>query len=653
MKKIFYLLLLITGFANAQIVNIPDVNFKNALLSADTSNGIAKDENGINILVDVNSDDEIQISEALLVFELDVDDKGIADLTGIEEFVNLTSLMCSQNDLTELDVSTLVNLELFSCGSNNLTEIDLSSNPNLEVIYTVQNPFEYVNIKNGTGFSPNFIGTGTWQEQWWNLPDGAYVCADDFEVDAIQDEFDFFGNNCNVTSYCTFYPGGEFNTITGSLLFDSNNDAQCDNNDVPQDFLKIDISDGTGTDSDFADTNGNYIFYTQAGNYTLTPQVENPSFFTINPATATVNFPIVDNSTQTENFCIVPDGIRPDVEIVIAPTSNAVPGFFSSYKLVYRNKGNQMISGNIQLQFDDDLMDFLSSTPNEDSQSTGNLTYNFSNLLPFEERSILVNFNLNSSSDTPPLNIDDVLTFISTINSDQGDEFPDDNTYDLNQIVVGSYDPNDIICLEGEVVDQEMIGEELHYMIRFENTGNFPAQNIVITMPIDETEFDVSSLKILNSSHELKARVVGNTAEFFFNQIQLDSGGHGNILLVLKSLEGLNVGDSVSNQADIYFDYNYPVTTNEAITTFELLSTNEVEINSISIYPNPAKNEFNIQSENKINSIEIYDVAGRLIQVSKLDSNQSKQDISKLPVGIYLLKIHTEKGIVTYKLIKK
>jgi hypothetical protein len=78
MKKLYFLLFIAFSFAtNAQIVNIPDANFKAKLLSANASNGIAStempvyDASGITewsvpsySTIDINNDGEIQVSEA-------------------------------------------------------------------------------------------------------------------------------------------------------------------------------------------------------------------------------------------------------------------------------------------------------------------------------------------------------------------------------------------------------------------------------------------------------------------------------------------------------------------------------------------------------------------------------------------------------------
>lgn len=69
-RKLLLLVALVAsaGLGNVQIVNIPDANFKNALV-----NSICTDTNGDGVLdddVDANNDDEIQVAEALDVQQL-------------------------------------------------------------------------------------------------------------------------------------------------------------------------------------------------------------------------------------------------------------------------------------------------------------------------------------------------------------------------------------------------------------------------------------------------------------------------------------------------------------------------------------------------------------------------------------------------------
>src|SRR5690606_7768964 len=229
------------------------------------------------------------------------------------------------------------------------------------------------------------------------------------------------------------------------------------------------------------------------------------------------------------------------------------------------------------------------------------------------------------------------------------------NIYILNQTVVGSYDPNDITCLEGELVNPANIGEELHYLIRFENTGNYPAENIVVVMDVDTEKYNIDSLQILNTSHNAEAKIKNNTLEVFFNTIQLESGGHGNILLAIESKESLQQGDSVQSKADIYFDFNYPVITNDAVTLFDTTLSIDDNPHSIALkyYPNPTQDYFNISSNEKIQKIDLYDISGRLIRTSVVNDFETIQNVISLRSGTYILKIKTDKGEIIGRMIKK
>ena len=73
--------------------------------------------------------------------------------------------------------------------------------------------------------------------------------------------------------------------------------------------------------------------------------------------------------------------------------------------------------------------------------------------------------------------------------------------------------------------------------------------------------------------------------------------------------------------------------------------------NQISISPNPSTGIFIIQSSNKISNIEISNLIGEKIYSSVLYSNKSEIDLTKQPQGIYFIKINSEKGTDTKKII--
>ncbi len=72
---------------------------------------------------------------------------------------------------------------------------------------------------------------------------------------------------------------------------------------------------------------------------------------------------------------------------------------------------------------------------------------------------------------------------------------------------VDSYDPNDKTCLEGTTITPAMVGEYVHYVIRFENTGTYPAENIVVKDMIDLAKFDINTLIPIKGSHEFVTKI--------------------------------------------------------------------------------------------------------------------------------------------------
>jgi Leucine-rich repeat (LRR) protein len=72
--------------------------------------------------------------EAKRAQNMDVHDKNISDLTGIEYFTELTELNCSSNELATLDITKNLALEELSCSNNKLTVLDVSNNTALTTL---------------------------------------------------------------------------------------------------------------------------------------------------------------------------------------------------------------------------------------------------------------------------------------------------------------------------------------------------------------------------------------------------------------------------------------------------------------------------------------------------------------------------------------
>ncbi|MFG4000879.1 T9SS type A sorting domain-containing protein [Flavobacterium aquidurense] len=135
---------------------IPDSNFEDALILQ----GIDKDGKNGKVLT----------SSILNLASLNVSNSNIKDLTGIEDFVSLTSLDCSKNSLTALNVNDNTFLTQLKCNNNNIPaldvsrntklthlsasfnkiiNLDLSKNKNLKEVDCASNNLHNLNVKNG------------------------------------------------------------------------------------------------------------------------------------------------------------------------------------------------------------------------------------------------------------------------------------------------------------------------------------------------------------------------------------------------------------------------------------------------------------------------------------------------------------------------
>jgi pectate lyase len=79
--------------------------------------------------------------------------------------------------------------------------------------------------------------------------------------------------------------------------------------------------------------------------------------------------------------------------------------------------------------------------------------------------------------------------------------------------------------------------------------------------------------------------------------------------------------------------------------------SNTNQSTSIQLYPNPVSNLLNINSNEKVTKIEIFSISGQII--TQLNGNSSSIDLSNLSGGNYLIKIHTQNGVLTKLIVKK
>ena len=136
----------------AQYVTIPDVNFRNALktLYPTAFNGAGQMDTTKSVIINAQG--------------LNVSNKNIQDLTGVQYFKNLYNLLCSNNQLTTLPTLPTINLSYLNCSYNQIAAISTTA-ANLSYLYCSHNLLSTLpNYTNTSGYghidcSYNLIGS--------------------------------------------------------------------------------------------------------------------------------------------------------------------------------------------------------------------------------------------------------------------------------------------------------------------------------------------------------------------------------------------------------------------------------------------------------------------------------------------------------------
>ena len=295
--------------------------------------------------------------------------------------------------------------------------------------------------------------------------------------------------------------------------------------------------------------------------------------------------------------------------------------------------------------------------------------------LPGECGSVNLAFSANTSVQSG-----DLLCGSTTVNPMIGDETPSDNFETTCFQVVNSYDPNEKLVSPyhtGDALSGGMIYEDeevLTYTIHFQNLGTGPAYRVVVRDTLDANLLP-ESIKNVSFSHDGYLDVQGNVVSFVFDSIMLAPASqdwlasNGQIKFDINRTAGLPLGTEIKNNAAIYFDFNPAIITNETVSfigrpdtaTTSVEELDLVDLN-MEVFPNPFKENFDlvyILEQNTSVSIHLYNTLGELVQTyqseTAVHSGEHSMNIQTngLSAGLYMLRLETDYGSITKKLIKQ
>ena len=355
--------------------------------------------------------------------------------------------------------------------------------------------------------------------------------------------------------------------VQGKLFADANSNCLLNlPNDRPLQGTLIELNPGGFSAT--TDANGDFYIPIPNGTYTL-KQYSSYEYAQLCPDTN--SFSIVNTTPGSVFNVTIADSITVAQDISVGIVSNATrPGLNTTFYLYYHNKTpNYVPAQTLVFEADPNLV-FNSAGIPPSSVNVNQYTWNLNGINAFGTLAIPVTFTVPVT--TP---IGTVLTSTALLTTASGETYTTDNADTVLQTVTGSYDPNDKSVFPTGYGNEGYISaqQELKYTIRFQNTGNDTAFNIVVvdTLP---PSLDKYTLSVLNASHpywyEFKP---GNAVAFHFNNILLpdsgsnEAGSHGAIKFSIQQTPGNPAGTVIENSAQIYFDFNTPVATNSIHNT--------------------------------------------------------------------------------------
>ena len=450
-------------------------------------------------------------------------------------------------------------------------------------------------------------------------------------------------------------------SVSGKAFYDLNNNCIQDANEFGIPYLYIENTPGAAT---FTDMNGAYSILLDTGLYVLEAiPASGTNLAPSCPANGqhTLSFGAYSEDTTGVNFGmdLLP---VPDLRAVSTFGGWPNPGFPFIYYLHLYNDGNIPVDAIWELELDPQLnYDSSSISPLLYNQNSNTLVWNLNPMLPGQHMLIRIYGTVATSA-----MIGDTLLTELSIFPTSGDVSPANNVCKDTLLVVASFDPNNKSVSPKGYDSEGFISErdkDMSYTIRFQNTGNFPAQYVAIRDTVHYI-LDLKSFRPRTHSHPYSLSVEEDSIlVFFFDGIGLPDSvsdpinSQGHVSFVLSHNGTLSPRDQLLNSGAIYFDFAPPIHTNEVVNTIEG-SVSGIEDNftqSLTIFPNPFSDQTMIRFANPRQQpfeLIVLDMRGKMVKTYKgIQAGEIEVSRGNLSRGMYLFQLRGDRKQYIGKLL--
>jgi uncharacterized repeat protein (TIGR01451 family) len=318
------------------------------------------------------------------------------------------------------------------------------------------------------------------------------IASGDVDNDGDQDLFVASSDMNKVVRYTNM--SNATGKIMGRVFNDINGDGQFNGSDHGLMNMRVEVGDLGAT---YTNASGMYWFDAVPADYIIAKPAEEHWQFTTNSSYgATVP---EQGVSQNNDFGLQAVAVFSELtpDLGSAPMRCATD---ISYWATVSNTGNQVSDVHFSLDLDD-LSAYVGAIPAPTTVENGIATWIFPNMQPTQQREVHIIVHL-PGSDHVGETLNDVVQATALI--DGVPASVDTRTY--SPILLCAVDPNDKQVVPAGEGAQHLtpMGTRLFYHVRFQNTGNAPAETVTILDTLD-ADLDLASLHMLNSSHTFRA----------------------------------------------------------------------------------------------------------------------------------------------------
>ncbi len=502
-------------------------------------------------------------------------------------------------------------------------------------------------------------GTARWTTQYPNRPSWKFYAVS-LQLDGARNAYIFGGADSVVTLGNIRLSGSYYgalarvsprsNELTGRIFLDTDADGQLDAGEVgfPR-FLPMQMIPG----SDYQPRAGGwYSVFAGFGvyNYGIGQRPAHYTLTTPGRYAGTINS--FGNVVTGRNFGFAAIANQPDLRVTFTAYTPARRGIPIRYQARVENVGTTTVPAGGTLVVTADARATIVGTVPATTPVGRTLTWTLPALAPFAVRTYDITLNL-------PLNVPlgAAVTTLAAVAAPAPtlDVEPNNNQDTLRQVVVGSYDPNDIsvnhtLLTAGQIA----AAVPLDYVVNFENMGTDTAFAVVITDSLPAGLLQLATIEVLSQSHNVRWSVSGpGLLTVSFPGIRLPHRAvdavraQGFVRFRIVPRTTLTPGTLIPNRAHIFFDFNSAVTTNDVLTLVQRptgLAAQGAIGASMRLYPNPAQGRVTLEAAPGATAT-LLDVTGRVVRRAVL--TDAPLTLDGLAPGLYVVRVAAPGGVET------